>query len=89
MTREEADVLLRDAQVQVGDNDLTGLHRRTEGWAAGLYLAALSVREGSSLPGAVASFGGDDQFVSQYVESEFAGADLPRAAGVLDPGRGA
>ena len=35
-----------------------------------MYLAALSVREGGSLPGAVAFFGGDDQFVSQYVESE-------------------
>jgi LuxR family maltose regulon positive regulatory protein len=31
LTREEAAVLLRDAQVQVGDDDLTGLHRRTEG----------------------------------------------------------
>jgi len=70
LTREEAGVLLRDAQVQVGDDDLTGLHRRTEGWAAGLYLAALSVRERGSLAGAAASFGGDDQFVSQYVESE-------------------
>src|SRR2546423_935829 len=70
LTREEAAVLLRDAQVQVGDDDLTGLHQRTEGWAAALYLAALSVREGGLLPGAAASFGGGDQFVSQYVESE-------------------
>jgi LuxR family transcriptional regulator, maltose regulon positive regulatory protein len=61
---------LRIARLRAADDDLTGLHRRTEGWAAGLYLAALSVREGGSLPGAAASFGGDDQFVSQYVESE-------------------
>ena len=37
----------------------------------GLYLAALYLREGGSLPGAAASFGGDDLFVAEYVESEF------------------
>ena len=70
LSREEAAALLRDAQVMLGEDDLTGLHQRTEGWAAGLYLAALSLREGGSLPAAAASFGGDHQFVSQYVESE-------------------
>jgi len=73
LSREEAAVLLRDAQVMLGQDDLVGLYRRTEGWAAGLYLAALSLREGGSLPGATASFGGDDKFVSQYVESELLG----------------
>ena len=47
------------------------LHRRTEGWPAGLYLAALYLREGGPLPGAAVSFGGDDRLVSEYVESEF------------------
>jgi len=46
------------------------LHQRTEGWAVGLYLAALSLREGGSLPRGAASFDGSDQFVSEYVESE-------------------
>ena len=68
---EEAASLLRAAGVQVGDDDVAELHRRTEGWPAGLYLAALYLREGGSLPGAAASFGGDDRFVSEYVESEF------------------
>ena len=57
--------------MQVGDDDVAELHRRTEGWPVGLYLAALYLREGGSLPGAAASFGGDDLFVSEYVESEF------------------
>jgi LuxR family transcriptional regulator, maltose regulon positive regulatory protein len=47
------------------------LHRRAEGWPAGLYLAALYLREGGSPDGAAASFGGDDRFVSEYMESEF------------------
>ena len=71
LTAAEAATLLRAADVVLGEDDVAELHRRTEGWPVGLYLAALYLREGGSLPGAVASFGGDDLFVSQYVESEF------------------
>jgi LuxR family maltose regulon positive regulatory protein len=71
LTQAEAGSLLRAAGLALGDDDVAELHRRTEGWPAGLYLAALYLREGGSLPGAAASFGGDDLFVSEYVESEF------------------
>jgi LuxR family transcriptional regulator, maltose regulon positive regulatory protein len=70
LTREEAALLVRDAGVMLGEEDLTDLYRRTEGWAVGLYLAALYLREGGSLPDAAASFAGSDQFVSEYLESE-------------------
>ena len=70
LTRAEASLLLRAAEVALGEDEMTELHRRTEGWAVGLYLAALYLREGGSPGGAAASFGGDDRFVSQYVESE-------------------
>ena len=42
----------------LGEDDVAELHRRTEGWAAGLYLAALSLREGGSLARAAVSFDG-------------------------------
>ena len=71
LTVGEAGSLLRAAEVVLADDDLAALHQRTEGWPAGLYLAALYLREGGSLPGAAASFGGDDRFVSEYLESEF------------------
>ena len=71
LSAAEAASLLRAAEVALGEDDLAELHRRTEGWPVGLYLAALYLREGGSLPGAVASFGGDDLFISEYVESEF------------------
>ena len=71
LTREEAIALLRAAGVSLGDDDLTSLHQRTEGWPAGLYLAALCLREGGSPGAAAASFGGDDRLVSQYMEAEF------------------
>ena len=70
LTRQEASSLLRAAEVALGEDDVTELHRRTEGWAAGLYLAALYLREGGSPGGAAGAFGGDDRFVSEYVESE-------------------
>ena len=71
LTVQEAASLLRAAEVVLVDEDVTELHRRTEGWPVGLYLAALYLREGGSPRGAAASFGGDDRFVSAYVESEF------------------
>ena len=77
LTREEAARLLREAEVTLGEDDVAELHRRTEGWAVGLYLAALALREGGSLGSAAASFTGDDQLVSEYVESEFL-ARIPR-----------
>src|SRR5215813_10085032 len=71
LTRDEASSLLRAAEVAVGVDEVAELHERTEGWAAALYLAALYLREGGTLDGAVASFGGGDRLVSEYVESEF------------------
>jgi LuxR family maltose regulon positive regulatory protein len=71
LSAAEAVALLRAAGVVLGDDDVAELHRRTEGWPVGLYLAALSLRAGGALPGAAASFGGDDLFVAEYVESEF------------------
>ena len=78
LTLEEAGSLLRAAGVVLGEQEVAELHRRTEGWPAGLYLAALYLREGGSLPGAVVSFSGDDRLVSEYVESEFLARISPR-----------
>jgi LuxR family transcriptional regulator, maltose regulon positive regulatory protein len=71
LTREEASSLLRDAGVALDQGEVAELHRRTEGWPAGLYLAALCLREGGPLAGAAVSFGGDDRLVSEYMEAEF------------------
>jgi LuxR family maltose regulon positive regulatory protein len=43
------------------------LNERAEGWAAGLYLAALSLDRGGT---SVGSFGGDDRFVTDYLRAE-------------------
>ena len=71
LDHDEASILLRNAGITVGEDDVAELHRRTEGWPAGLYLAALYLREGGPLGTAAVSFGGDDRLVSEYMESEF------------------
>ena len=71
LTRDEASSLLRNAGLTLAEDDLAELHERTEGWPAGLYLAALYLREGGPLATAAVSFGGDDRLVSDYLESEF------------------
>jgi LuxR family transcriptional regulator, maltose regulon positive regulatory protein len=71
LTREEAAVLLREAGLVLDADQVAVLHQRTEGWPAGLYLAALYVRAGGALGTAAVSFGGDDLLVSEYMESEF------------------
>ena len=71
LTREEASSLLRSAGVALDEDEVAELHRRTEGWPAGLYLAALCLNEGGPLASAAISFGGDDRLVSEYMEAEF------------------
>ena len=74
-TEEGARELLEAAGVELTDDELAVLAERTEGWAAGLYLAALSRMEAlvglrSSLPGAA------DGLVWEYLRAELL-AGLP------------
>ncbi len=71
MTSAEASVLLHAAGIDVSEPEVEALVERTEGWAAGLYLAALAMKAGGS-PGDIATtFTGDDRFVADYLRSEF------------------
>src|SRR5450631_3633234 len=71
LTPDEASSLLRNVDLTLAEEDVAELHRRTEGWPAGLYLAALYLREGGPFASAAVSFGGGDRLVSEYMESEF------------------
>ena len=70
LTLAEASSLLHEAGITLGQDDMAELHRRAEGWPAGLYLAALSLREGGSVRNSVTSFTGEHQLVSRYMQSE-------------------
>ena len=51
-------------------SELAELTERTEGWPAGLYLAALSMQAGAPSSAGAAGFTGDDRFVSEYFRLE-------------------
>ena len=58
------------AGVELDAGELSELTERTEGWPAGLYLAALSMQAGAPSPASAAGFTGDDRFVSEYFRFE-------------------
>ena len=70
-TTEEAAALLGAAAGPVlPDTAVVALTARTEGWAAGLQLAALSLRGRTDPAGFVAAFSGSHRFVLDYLADE-------------------
>ena len=70
-TPAEARALLVDQEgIALGDDDVTGLVERVEGWPAGLYLAALWLRGVDDPAEAVRTFGGDHRQVADYLTGE-------------------
>jgi LuxR family maltose regulon positive regulatory protein len=68
--REAAELLRSALGAELGPKAIAQLQRRTEGWAAGLYLAALSLRGRDDARGFIASFAGDDRHVVDYLSAE-------------------
>lgn len=71
MTSPEAAAMLAGAGVPVEPTVLDALLDRTEGWPAGLYLAALCARDQPDPAAALARFAGDDHIVADYMRDEF------------------
>jgi LuxR family transcriptional regulator, maltose regulon positive regulatory protein len=90
LDEREAERLLEAAGVELDASELSELTERTEGWPAGLYLAALSMRAGAPSAASVAGFSGDDRFVTEYFRSELlsrlpaAEAEFLKHTSVLD-----
>jgi LuxR family transcriptional regulator, maltose regulon positive regulatory protein len=69
MGAEDARGLLNAAEVAFSDTELSELVEKTEGWPAGLYLAALAARASEGkMTGS--SFRGDDPYLSDYLRTE-------------------
>ena len=62
--------MLSLAGLDLEPEDALVLLERTEGWPAGLYLAALSLDGHQDVHRAVARFGGDDRLLADYVRDE-------------------
>ena len=73
-TAAEAAALLQQVaagpSVALPDADVAALAARTEGWAAGLQLAALSLRGQADVAGLVAAFTGSHRYVLDYLAEE-------------------
>jgi len=67
---EAADFLGRVMGLQLTMEDVAALESRTEGWIAGLQLAALSVQGQKDLAGFIRSFTGSHRFVLDYLVEE-------------------
>jgi LuxR family transcriptional regulator, maltose regulon positive regulatory protein len=69
-TLPEARALLDAAAVPLSDAAVTALYDRTEGWAAGLRLAALSLAGHPDPERFAAEFGGSERTVAEYLLAE-------------------
>ena len=67
---EAADVLRGTSGAELPDAAVTALVTRTEGWAAGLQLAALSLRGQADVAEFVAAFTGSHRYVLDYLAEE-------------------
>jgi LuxR family transcriptional regulator, maltose regulon positive regulatory protein len=70
-TLEEcADFLNQVMGLNLSSSDVEALERRTEGWIAGLQLAALSMQGRDDLPGFIQAFTGSSHYVLDYLIEE-------------------
>ncbi|HKO83910.1 MAG TPA: AAA family ATPase, partial [Actinomycetota bacterium] len=72
-TTDEAARLLASHGLALADADLAVVWARTEGWAAGLRLAALSLQDHPDPGGFVAEFAGSSRAVADYLLEEVLG----------------
>src|SRR5215207_4957483 len=70
-TDEEASALLNGAMgLQLTTDEVERLAERTEGWAAGLVLAGLSLHGRRDTDAFIASFQGDNRHIADYLTAE-------------------
>jgi LuxR family maltose regulon positive regulatory protein len=68
---EEAEEFLNHTMgLNLSAEDVTALEERTEGWAAGLQLAALSLQGRNDMPAFVKAFTGSHLYVAEYLVEE-------------------
>jgi LuxR family transcriptional regulator, maltose regulon positive regulatory protein len=70
-TRDEIAAFLNDVMgLTLSANDLSAMETRTEGWIAGLQLAALSMQSCKDVHGFVSAFTGSHHYIMDYLVEE-------------------
>ncbi len=82
-TEHETRQLLAAAGIALPEHMAAMLHQRTEGWAAGLRLAVLSLAGHSDPERFVAEFSGSDRTVAEYLMAEMLERQPPEVQGLL------
>lgn len=75
--QEAATFLKKSAGVLLTDADVTALNTRTEGWIAGLQMAAISLRGRQDVSSFVAAFAGSHRFVFDYLLEQVLSRQTP------------
>ena len=81
--REEAETLLRRLHLPLTDVQIDRLHRQTDGWPAGLRLAAAAMAETPDGDAFLAEFSGDERSVADYLVAEVLSALPPETVQLL------
>jgi LuxR family transcriptional regulator, maltose regulon positive regulatory protein len=82
-TAHETRQLLAAAGIPLPEHVTAMLHQRTEGWAAGLRLAVLSLAGHPDPEQFVAEFSGSDRTVAEYLMAEMLERQSPEVQGLL------
>jgi LuxR family maltose regulon positive regulatory protein len=82
-SREEVGELLQASEIELSDEAVALLHERTEGWVAGLRLAAISLGGHPDPERFVRDFSGSDRSVAGYLMAEVLGRQPPEVCELL------
>jgi LuxR family maltose regulon positive regulatory protein len=83
-TPEEAATFLNHVMgLHLSAEDIAELEERTEGWIAGLQMAALAMRDHADVPGFIAAFTGSNRHVVDYLAEEVLGRQPEELRGFL------
>ncbi|MBW2250594.1 MAG: LuxR family transcriptional regulator [Deltaproteobacteria bacterium] len=70
-TTQEATTFLNQVMgLSLSEDEINSLETRTEGWIAGLHLAALSMRDLDDTTGFISAFTGNDRYIVDYLVDE-------------------
>jgi LuxR family transcriptional regulator, maltose regulon positive regulatory protein len=83
-TAEEAGTFLAKTMgLPLAEADVTALEERTEGWVAGLQLAALALQDRADRSGFVRAFSGSNRYVLDYLVEEVVSRQPPHIQSFL------
>ena len=77
LTAREAAAVLAEAGVDHSAGTVDAVVRRTEGWAAGVYMAALAMRTTPDAARTASRLTGDDPYFVDYLRDELLGREAP------------